>query len=80
MEERLSHPKWQVKKNAYKAIANNFISYSARQKNKPQMANDDEEEKEENPFELYGSWLEKMITDQNLIAQFEGLECLAAYI
>ena len=44
------------------------------------MAEDNGEDgEEENPFELYAPYLDKMIVDTNL-AQLEGLECLTAYI
>ena len=34
----------------------------------------------ENPFDTYGPILEQMIKDNNLTAQYEGLNCLYSYV
>jgi hypothetical protein len=34
----------------------------------------------ENPFDQYGNVIEQMLKDNNLTAQYEGLNCLHSYI
>jgi hypothetical protein len=40
----------------------------------------DEDESGPSPFDLYQASLEKIISDSNLAAQFEGLNCLYAFV
>ena len=40
----------------------------------------EEEEKEVNAFEMYGAVMPKIISDSNLVAQYEGLNCLCTFM
>lgn len=57
------HVDWKIRKDSYKEISDKFLNYD---KSKDQS--EQESEGGKNPFELYGHYLEKIISDSNLIA------------
>lgn len=67
MSERLSHKKWQIRKNAYVEIGNMF--QNAARGEKYYISGPNNESYEYNPLEKYQEWLIRMIRDTNLIAQ-----------
>lgn len=78
MPERLSHSKWQIRKNAYTEIASMFEQFASGKQFF--IAGTNDVPIEYNPYEKYQEWLIRMIRDTNLIAQYEGLNTLLVYI
>lgn len=77
--ERIEHPKWKVRLNAYKEI--NSLFYNEYSKGCVDYEkNESDKEESSKPFEIYGPVLHKIIVDSNLIAQYEGLNCLFSYV
>ena len=69
--------KWQVRRNAFKKINQLFVKFDPN----VEMTKEDEMYGSlENPFDNYGSVIEQMIKDNNLTAQFEGLNCLLTFV
>ena len=78
LTERVSHPKWKVRMQAFKEIGSLLESYRGQKKTlskEEQMYGDPS-----NPFELYGPLIENMIKDSNITAQLEGLNCLHSFV
>ena len=83
--QRIEHPQWKIRVKAYKDISEQlFFQYSKDCQNKNFDQNplngSEEEEQEVNPFDQYAPFLQKIISDSNLVAQYEGLNCLYTFI
>lgn len=78
IRDQVFSTKWKVRMNAYKAINRLFIDYEGP--NRELKREDDMYGDPENPFDQYGPIIEEMIKDQNLTAQYEGLNCLYSFV
>ena len=78
MKDQVFSNKWKVRLNAFKAINRLFIDYEGP--NRELQKEDEMYGDPENPFDQYGPVIEQMIKDQNLTAQYEGLNCLYSYV
>ena len=70
--------------NAYKEITelfyNEYTKEVQRKKDKINVKVENDNCEIVNSFDLFGPKMQMIISDQNLIAQYEGLQCLYAYI
>lgn len=67
--QRLTHEKWQIRKNAFKQISELIITLQANNKSQNEGENYDIAETMETLF----PWLKYLITDTNVVALIEGL-------
>lgn len=70
---------------AYKDISELFYNEYSKECQKLNfqqnpLNGEEEEESSVNPFDQYAPVLQKIITDSNLVAQYEGLNCIYAFV
>lgn len=81
--QRIEHAQWKVRVKAYKEVSEQFyIQYSKDCQNKNFDSNplNGSEEEEVNAFDQFTPFLQKIISDSNLVAQYEGLNCLYTFV
>ena len=81
--QRIEHTQWKVRVKAYKEVSEQFyIQYSkdCQSKNFDSNPLNGSEEEEVNAFDQFTPFLQKIISDSNLVAQYEGLNCLYTFV
>lgn len=77
LKDQCFHAKWKVRQQAFKEISRLFMTYTPE---KEIQKEDEMYGDPDNPFDQYGPLIGEMIKDNNLTAQYEGLNCLFSYI
>ena len=89
LTQRITHSIWQIRRNAYRQIAHLFQTFQQpqnvpspidRNRNYGILNSISQITQSVSPFQLYHPWLNNIISDSNLIAQFEGLSTLLSYL
>lgn len=70
--QRLTHEKWQIRKNAFKQISELIITLQTNNNNKSQSEGENNYDIAETMETLF-PWLKYLITDSNIVALNEGL-------
>ena len=71
LDQRLINEKWQVRKNAFREVAN-ILEFLYSQSNQDSQQNDDEELNQ--AFDTFSPWMIYFLTDTNITTLAEGLQ------